>query len=53
MNSIVCHKMDTGERDLEEGGALRHAGVCDCVNELQHDRIQRQNMTIHRDRLIA
>ena len=28
MSSIVSHKVDTGERNLEEGGALQHAGVC-------------------------
>ena len=34
MSSIVCHKVDTGEQNLEVGGALRHVGVCDCVRQL-------------------
>ena len=28
---VVCHKVDTGGRNVEVCGALRHAGVCDCV----------------------
>ena len=31
MSGFVCLKVDTGERSLEVGGALRHDGVCDCV----------------------
>ena len=32
MCELHClHKVDTGERNLEFGGALRPTGVCDCV----------------------
>ena len=31
MSCIACHNMYTGERNLEVGGALRNAGVYDCV----------------------
>ena len=36
--------VDTGELKLEVGGVLQHAGVCGCVQELQRDYIQHQNM---------
>ena len=45
MSCIVSHKVNNGERDLEKGGALRQAGVCNCVREQQRDDIQRQSMT--------
>ena len=48
MSSIVCHKVDTGERNLEVGGALQHASGCDCVCKLRHDHIRRENMTFKR-----
>ena len=48
MSSIVGHKVDTGERNVEVGGALWHAGVCNCASELQRDHIQHQNMTFQR-----
>ena len=53
MSCIVCHKVDSGERNLDVGGALHHAGVCDCICELQHKRIQCENMTYHRHREIC
>ena len=46
--AIACHKVYIGERNLEVGGALRHAGVNDCVWGMQHDRIQHKNITFHR-----
>ena len=48
MSSIVCHKVGIDEQNQELGRALEHANVCDCIRELQLDRIQRQSMTFQR-----
>ena len=50
MRSIVCHKVGIDEQNPELGRALEHAGVYDCVSELQLNRIQRQSMTFQRHR---
>ena len=50
MSCTVCHKVDTGEWNLEVGGMLQHAGVCNYVSQLQHDHIQHQNMTFPKHR---
>ena len=50
MRRIVCHKVGIDEQNTELGRALEHAGVCDCIRELQLDRIQRQGMTFQRRR---
>ena len=50
MSCIAFHKVYIVERNLELGGALQYVDICDCVQELQHDRIQHQNMTFHRHR---
>ena len=39
MRSIVCHKVAIDEQNPELGRALEHAVVCDCVCDLQLDRI--------------
>ena len=39
MRGIVCHKVGIDEQYPELGRALEHAGVSDCVWELQLDRI--------------
>ena len=44
MSSIVCHKAGIDDRNPELGRALEHDDVCDCICELQHDRIHRQSM---------
>ena len=31
VSCIVCHKVDTDERNLEVGGTLRQAGVCNFI----------------------
>ena len=28
---IVSHKVDSGERNLENSRVLLHAGICDCI----------------------
>ena len=48
VSCIVCHKVYTGERNLEVVGALLHSSVCNCFRELQHDHIQHQDMTFHK-----
>ena len=53
MRSIVCHKEGIDEQNLAVGGALKNAGVCDCVRELQLDRIQHESMTFQSYRLIT
>ena len=50
MRSIVCHKVGIDEQNPELSRALEHADVCDCVRELQLDRIHRQSMTFQRHR---
>ena len=50
MRSTVCHNVGIDEQNPELGRALQHVGVCDCVRELQLDRIQRQNITFQRRR---
>ena len=50
MSSIVYHKVGIDNQNPELGRALEYADVCDCVGELQHDRIHRQSMTLQKHR---
>ena len=50
MIRIVCHKVGIDDQNQEFGTALEYADVCDCVWDLQHDRIHRQSMTFQRHR---
>ena len=50
MSSIVYHIVGIDDQNPELGRSLEHADVCDCVHELQHDRIHRQIMTFQKHR---